>query len=99
MGVSAGSRGSTGSKHELRRLQTRAKLMNAGQQVMGEKGIDATTIADITERAGVGFGSFYNHFESQQHLAKEIFLALTEQLGQFAVSIEKEKAIHAEFDS
>jgi AcrR family transcriptional regulator len=33
--------------------------------VIGSKGVDATAIADITEDADVGFGTFYNYFDSK----------------------------------
>lgn len=41
--------------------------------VMGRKGVDAATIADITEAADLGFGSFYNHFASKEEIAREVF--------------------------
>ncbi|MFP3590175.1 TetR/AcrR family transcriptional regulator, partial [Paraburkholderia sp. SIMBA_055] len=31
-----------------------------------QKGMDGVTINEITEAADVGFGSFYNHFESKE---------------------------------
>ncbi len=40
---------------------------------MGRKGVDAATIADITEQADVGFGSFYNHFPTKEEIAGEVF--------------------------
>jgi AcrR family transcriptional regulator len=51
-----------------RRLRTRERLLDAAQRVMARKGVDATTIAEITEAADVGFGSFYNHFASKDDI-------------------------------
>lgn len=58
------------------RQKTRERLIDAALKVMAEKGTDAATIADITETADVGFGSFYNHFSSKE----EIFAVAAEEL-------------------
>ena len=55
-----------------RRHQTRRALLDAARQVIGERGVDATTIGEITERADVAFGSFYNHFESKDALVDDL---------------------------
>lgn len=55
------------------RLKTRAKLIEAAYRVMGSKGVEQTAIADITEAADVGFGSFYNHFSTKRELAEAVF--------------------------
>jgi AcrR family transcriptional regulator len=40
--------------------------LDAARGVLGRKGVEGATIADITGAADVGFGSFYNHFESKK---------------------------------
>jgi AcrR family transcriptional regulator len=40
---------------------------------MARKGVDGTAIADITEEADVGFGSFYNHFKTKSEIAHAVF--------------------------
>lgn len=57
------------------RLRTRRKLINAARRVMSHKGIDNATIAEITETADVGFGSFYNHFKSKEEISAAVFEA------------------------
>ena len=52
-----------------RRERTRASLLE-GPRVIADKGFDAATITEITGAADVGFGSFYNHFESKDELLK-----------------------------
>ncbi len=49
-----------------RRAETRGKLLEAARAMTLERDIESITIADITARADVGFGSFYNHFESKE---------------------------------
>lgn len=44
-----------------RRLRTRESLLSAARQVSSRAGLTAS-IDEITKRAGVGFGSFFNHF-------------------------------------
>ncbi len=64
-----------------RRRETRAKLLHAGHQVMARKGIDATTVQEITEAADVAFGSFYNHFESKNAIVEAIMDETIEAFG------------------
>lgn len=55
-----------------RRERTRRQLLDAARVVIGERGIDAATIQQITEAADVAFGSFYNHFESKDAVVDEL---------------------------
>jgi AcrR family transcriptional regulator len=63
-----------------RRERTRARLVEAARAVFAGQGVDATRINDITEEADVGFGSFYNYFESKD----AIVVAVVEQAAQEA---------------
>jgi AcrR family transcriptional regulator len=56
----------SGSRQARRREETRGKLLGAARALTLEGPIEAITIADIAARADVGFGSFYNHFESKE---------------------------------
>ena len=49
---------------------------------MARKGLEAATVADITEEADVGYGSFYNNFKTKDELAAAVFLARAEKLAQ-----------------
>jgi AcrR family transcriptional regulator len=55
-----------------RKAQTRAKLVEAARAVFARQGIDATRINEITEEADVGFGSFYNHFDSKDAIVAAV---------------------------
>lgn len=59
-----------------RKQQTRAKLLEAALRLVISKGIDGVSINDITDEADLGFGTFYNHFESKE----AINIALREML-------------------
>ena len=64
-----------------RRLTARKKLIDAAYQVMRDKGLEGSTIAEIVERAGVGVGSFYNHFTTKEELAQAVFSSVIEEHG------------------
>ena len=49
--------------------------MKAALVLMAERGMGGVAINEITEAADVGFGSFYNHFESKE----AIYAALVEE--------------------
>jgi AcrR family transcriptional regulator len=48
---------------------------------MSEKGVDGTTILEITERADVGFGTFYNYFATKDDIAASVLDCVIVTLG------------------
>lgn len=69
-----------------RKRDTRARLLGAALHLMAHRGVAGVTINEITEQADVGFGSFYNHFESKD----AIHAALIEEvIGHYAVALDK----------
>ncbi len=52
---------------DRRRERTRNALLGAARKFLSE-GRTAVSIQEITDAADVGFGSFYNHFESKDQL-------------------------------
>lgn len=76
------------------RENTRRKLIEAALRVMSEKGVEQTAIADITERADVGFGSFYNHFSSKEDIVYTIAVLRAEEfIGMVRVIMANEPDI------
>lgn len=59
--------GGAPTRFERRRLRTRAALLQAAQSLIAE-GSPNAPIQDVTERADVGIGTFYNHFDSREEL-------------------------------
>lgn len=53
-------------------LETRARILDATRDVLGEHGLESTTLKAITDRADVGAGSFYNLFESKEAAVLEV---------------------------
>ncbi|HWI85346.1 MAG TPA: helix-turn-helix domain-containing protein [Sphingomonas sp.] len=64
-----------------RRRATRARLLEAAYQIMAEVGVDASKIKDITDRADVGFGTFYNYFETKDELANQVLDCVIDDYG------------------
>lgn len=51
------------SRQQKRRQRTREAIIEAAAAIFSVKSVSATTVADITEQADVGYGSFYNYFQ------------------------------------
>jgi AcrR family transcriptional regulator len=51
---------------------------------MARKGIGSTSIQEITDTADVGFGSFYNHFDSKEAIAEAVMEDAIESFGDAA---------------
>ena len=58
-----------------RKARTRAELLTAARQIFAERGLHATSIADITKTADVGVGTFYLHFRDKE----DIFNSMLEE--------------------
>src|SRR3954447_18252274 len=59
-------------RRERRKLETRMRLLAAARGLMAERGATAVRINDVTERADVGFGTFYTYFESKDALIQAV---------------------------
>lgn len=63
-----------------KRLETsetiRAALLRAAEEVVGEIGYANASVALITQKAGVGQGTFYNYFASRQEILEALLPAL-----------------------
>ncbi len=55
-----------------RRDATRRSLVEAARRLFAAQGVESTRINQITEEADVGFGSFYNHFESKDAIVQAV---------------------------
>ncbi|WP_432938727.1 TetR/AcrR family transcriptional regulator [Kribbella sp. CA-253562] len=53
----------------MARRSMREEIVDAALAQFHEKGFNAAAVKDITDRAGVPKGSFYNHFPSKEALA------------------------------
>lgn len=65
-----------------RKRETREKLLRAAFQLIAQRGVDGVTVNEITEAADVGFGSFYNHFESKEAIHAAVLGAVFDDFGE-----------------
>ncbi len=54
------------TRHQRQRLRTRKQLIQAAVELTLEKGYEAVTVQDITDRADLGRGTFYIHFKDKE---------------------------------
>ena len=60
------------NRQARRKEATRNKLVDAAVAIFSEKGINDTNVNDITERADVAYGTFYNYFNSIEELPPQV---------------------------
>lgn len=66
---------------QVRSIAARKELLLAGRFLFGEKGFEATSIADIATKAGMAVGSFYLYFGSKRQLLVALMNELLERLA------------------
>lgn len=62
-----------------RKRETRARILEAAEAVIKDRGAEAATVEAVMRRAGLTVGGFYAHFESKEALAREALLAGVER--------------------
>ncbi|MFI6438038.1 TetR/AcrR family transcriptional regulator [Streptomyces sp. NPDC050759] len=74
------------NRFERRRAETRQAFVRAARQILAETGDTSASIQTIAERADLGFGSSYNHFESKTELFDA---AVTDALEEFGKTFDE----------
>jgi AcrR family transcriptional regulator len=69
--------GAAPARQQRRTDRTRARLLDAAQEVFAERGYDAASLAEITHRADLGTGTLYLHFRDK----RSIYEAMVRRLG------------------
>jgi AcrR family transcriptional regulator len=73
-------------RRERRAAETRLRLFRCALQLFSERGFPNVTVEDITEAADVGKGTFFNYFESKDH----VLCVMAEiQLGKVAEALAR----------
>ncbi|MGD8353964.1 MAG: TetR/AcrR family transcriptional regulator [Pseudomonadota bacterium] len=70
------------SRQDKKTRETRRRLLNAARKLFAEKGIDLTTIDDITQRADLAKGTFYYHFSDKNDVIAELIRKIMGNLVQ-----------------
>jgi AcrR family transcriptional regulator len=70
------------SRLDRRKARTRQALIDAAVRLIAEGRGDRASIAEITEEADIGFGSFCNHFDTKEQLFATASEEVLERWGQ-----------------
>jgi len=83
-------------RRERRATETRVRLFRCALQLFAERGFSNVTVEDITEAADVGKGTFFNYFETKDHVLgvmAEIQLGKVREAA--ALAKQDKQAIHS----
>ncbi len=91
------SRAKPANRRTRRRAEIREKLFQAALSLIMRRGLQQTTVSDITEAADVGKGTFFNYFQTKEHVLVEFYERHRERLEERlrAVRHGQESAIEA----
>ena len=70
-------------------LQTRSLLFEHAIALFREKGYDAVTVEEITQRAGTAKGSFYTYFRTKSDIIIEEFQAIDDYYAKYQRNLKR----------
>lgn len=70
-----------------RRLETRARVLDAAYTVFAEKGLAGASVDDVAKAAGFTKGAVYSNFTTKEELFLELFVQRTEELLQVCLEV------------
>lgn len=71
------------NRFQKRATRTRKRLKEAALDVFSEKSVDAATVEEITQKADLGKGTLYQHFEHKE----EIVVTLVEEAVEHLIEV------------
>ena len=80
--MSSSKSAAAATRVDRRKARTREALVEAAIALVADGRGERASIQEITETADVGFGSFYNHFESKEQLFRIASERLLERWGE-----------------
>lgn len=69
-------------RSDLRILRTKKAIYGAFIEILGEKGLEAITIKDITTKANINRATFYHHFQDKYDLLEQCEQSIIEKINQ-----------------
>jgi AcrR family transcriptional regulator len=61
------------TSRQIRAIKTRKLIYDIAVKLMDEQGFAATTIEEISKKAGVSVGTFYHYFKSKEDIFYDLF--------------------------
>jgi AcrR family transcriptional regulator len=87
------------SRTARRQARTRADLITAAREIIAERGLDGLRVSDVTERADVAFGTFYNQFNSKDDIVEAVvadaIVGLADSVAQSPFAVDPIEAVVA----
>ena len=81
------------TRRERKKRNCKYTILRAAQQLFEEKGVDNTTINEISDLADVSYATFFNYFPSKEDLLIAIFKSELEDLNEFIqIKLKNEKS-------
>jgi AcrR family transcriptional regulator len=80
---------------QARSIEKRRKLLEAGRILFGAKGYEATSIEEITSKAGTAAGAFYQYFSSKRQFLVVLMNELIGRLRRLALRLEPSENMQA----
>src|SRR5688572_9909759 len=80
------------SRRERKKDETRKRIFKAAVKLFKDKGFEATTVDEITERADVAKGTFFNYFPKKEAILgylSEVRLAEAEENAESVLASPK----------
>ena len=88
MPAASSASSATSGRRARRSAEIRERLFQAADELFMTRGLQATTVMDITDRADVGKGTFFNYFPTQEHV---LTLYYQRQLWMMDAALKKAK--------
>ena len=84
---------------ERRKQHTKRRLLDAAAETYAVGSVESATISAITERADVGLGTFYLHFEDKDSIASAVSDTMMRRiLGEEQIAIEAVRSVGGDPD-
>jgi AcrR family transcriptional regulator len=84
------------NRRDKKRAETLERIFGVAMRLFSEKGFQATTVDEITERADVAKGTFFNYFPTKEHVLEHfsrLQLARIEQAREQVLRGENLRAV------
>ena len=74
-----------------KKLETRERILDVAVRMFGDRGLEAPTVEEIAEAAGVGKGTIYNYFQSKEEMVVAFMVDVERKLQAKAKSFAQEQ--------
>jgi AcrR family transcriptional regulator len=75
---------------EKRKRDTRVRIAHAALELFAKKGIDATTVAEISEAADIGKGTFFTYFPTKEDVFVEVGTLILERIAASLAPVDEQ---------